>query len=949
MVKYSRRSLYIKINILVHTEVIMVDVKRRAAIKEFVSFWNRDEKISERQCSQIFWVALLNNLFGVEHPEYIVKFEEEVVIEHVSFMDCFINNTKVLIEQKSSDVDLKKPILQSDGSLLTPFQQALRYRTYATYSNSPRWIVISNFKEFDIHDMENPSNPPEVIYLKDLENEYHRLAFLVDMHSEHIRKEEELSLSAGEIVGQLYDALLEQYVDKTSDKTLKSLNKLCVRLVFCLYAEDAGIFGERDMFLKYMTQFEAKHMRKALIELFKVLATEKRDPYLNDDLAAFPYVNGGLFSGEDIEIPNFTDEIRDLLLTKASANFNWSEISPTIFGAVFESTLNPETRHSGGMHFTSIENIHKVIDPLFMDDLKKEFDEICCYKNPKILKENLSKFQDKIANLTFLDPACGSGNFLTETYISLRKIENDIISRLGGKDQTWLVSPIKVSINQFYGIEINDFAVTVAKTALWIAETQMKKKTEYIINQNLKFFPLESNSNIVENNALRLNWEDVVPKNKLSYIIGNPPFLGKKLQSNSQKYDMKSIFSDKWEGYKELDYVAAWYKKASDLMYGTNIRTALVSTNSITQGEQVPILWRPLIDSGIHINFAYRTFRWDSEANIKAHVHCVIIGFSYINNNKNKLFYDDKVSIVNNINAYLIDGDNIFVTKRSEPLCDCKKMVYGNEPREGNNLILTPEQKDELLKETPSASEYIKPFANAKSYINSKPLFCLWLKNADLSKIRASKFITERLKQCKIYRENSKQKQAHASAVTPYLFTSIRQPQSNYLLIPISTGSSRTYIPFDYNVSKDLIVSNACFTMENADLYHFGILMSIVHMLWARTVGGKLKSDFRYSNTIIYNNFPWCNPSEKQKLRIEKNAQNIINIRKTYETYTLDDLYSELYMPEELRKAHQENDKAVMEAYGFYKKVDGERVAYTETEIITTLFKMYQKLSDKTK
>ena len=616
----------------------MTELKQREKIKEFIEYWK--DKGYEKGESQKFWIQLLREVLGVENPEQFISFEDKVHLDHTSFIDARIPATKVLIEQKSSDKDLYKAIKQSDGSLLNPFQQAKRYITELPLSQHPRWVVTCNFQKFCVYDMERPNGKPQEILLKDLEKDYYRLSFLVDTGNEHLRKEMEVSIKAGEIVGLLYDALLKQYKDRTNEESLKSLNILCVRLVFCLYAEDAGIFGKHDIFLDYLRQYDVSKMRKALIELFEVLNTkpEDRDPYLEDDLKAFPYVNGGLFAREHIEIPQFTEEIRSLLLEKASANFDWSEISPTIFGAVFESTLNPETRRKGGMHYTSIENIHKVIDPLFMDDLDKEFEEIKALPHNKNRDKKLAEFQDKIANLNFLDPACGSGNFLTETYISLRKLENEILYELQ-KGQVTLgavTNPIKVSIGQFYGIEINDFAVTVAKTALWIAESQMIKKTEDIVHMDLDFLPLKTYANIVEGNALRINWEDIIPKEKLNYIMGNPPFVGYSLQTKEQKDDILSIYVDEngkpYKASGKIDYVAGWYFKSAVLMRNTNIKTALVSTNSITQGEQVAGVWKPLYDRfNIHIDFAHRTFRWDSESNSKAHVHCVIIGYSCAN------------------------------------------------------------------------------------------------------------------------------------------------------------------------------------------------------------------------------------------------------------------------------------------------------------------------------
>lgn len=667
----------------------MTTAQQQQAARNFAAYWK--DKGYEKGESQPFWLSLLRDVYGVEHPEQFIQFEEQVHLDHTSFIDGTIPATHVLIEQKGLGKDLNKPIKQSDGALLNPFEQAKRYILELPVSQHPRWVVTCNFSTFYVYDMERPRGEPEIIELANLEKEYYRLQFLVDAGNEHLKREMEVSIAAGEIVGLLYDAFYKQYANPESEHSLKSLNKLCVRLVFCLYAEDAGIFGHHGMFHDYLKGFDTRGLRKGLVDLFRVLDTklQDRDPYLKDDnpeLAAFPYVNGGLFSDENIEIPPFTDEIRNLLLEKASENFNWSEISPTIFGAVFESTLNPETRRSGGMHYTSIENIHKVIDPLFLDELKAELDEICANPVERTRTAKLRVFQRKLASLTFLDPACGSGNFLTETYLSLRRLENKILVKLSHGQVTMYSaseSPIQISISQFYGIEINDFAVTVAKTALWIAESQMMKETEKILLVPLEFLPLKTNAFIVEGNALRVDWESVVPKSKLNYIMGNPPFVGARLMGKEQKADVNTIFPG-WKNAGNLDYVCCWYKKASDMMQGTSVRSALVSTNSVAQGESVANLWKPLFDAGVHIDFAYRTFRWDSEAKIKAHVHCVIIGFSVAaSSTPKKLFDGDRYQVANNINGYLLDGENVFVESRSKPICNVPEIGIGNKPIDG--------------------------------------------------------------------------------------------------------------------------------------------------------------------------------------------------------------------------------------------------------------------------
>lgn len=929
----------------------MANFNQRKSAKEFSEFWQG--KGYEKGQSQAFWMSLLRDVFEIEHPESFISFEDQVHLDHTSFIDGYIPSTRVMIEQKSLGKNLNQAIKQSDGTLLTPFQQAKRYIAELPVSKHPRFVVTCNFEEFFVYDMEQPKGEPEVIKLQDLEKEYYRLSFLTKTENVHLKKEMEVSIKAGEIVGVIYDALLKQYYNAENEETLKSLNILCVRLVFCLYAEDAGIFGRNNMFLDYMKQFEAKHFRKALIELFKVLDTkvEERAPYLDPDLAAFPYVNGGLFANENIEIPNFTDEIRDLILEKASADFDWSEISPTIFGAVFESTLNPETRRKGGMHYTSIENIHKVIDPLFMDDLNAEFKEICNIKVDKTKDTKLKAFQEKIANLTFLDPACGSGNFLTETYISLRKLENKILFELqkGQIKIGAVANPIQISIRQFYGIEINDFAVTVAKTALWIAESQMMKQTEDIVHMNLNFLPLKTYANIVEANALRIDWETVVPKEKLNYIMGNPPFVGYSLQSKSQKDDILSIYVDeKGKPYKtagKIDYVACWYYKASKMMQGTNIKTALVSTNSITQGEQVAAVWKPLCEQfGIHIDFAHKTFRWDSEASLKAHVHCVIVGFScFDDKRKRKLYSNDRVQLVDNINFYLVDANNVFVESCSKPICNVPKMTTGNRPADGGHLIIEAEDYDEFIKKEPNAKKYIKKLTGAMEFINNKARYCLWLVDINPKELRNMPEVLKRVEACKEDRLNGAEDRQKLAA-TPWLFRETKCPDL-YVIVPATSSENRKYVPMGF-LDSSTIATNSATIIPNANLYDFGILTSNVHMAWMRTVCGRLEMRYRYSKDIVYNNFPWCNSTYEQKAKIEKTAQGILDARALYPECSLADLYDDLTMPKELRKAHQENDKAVMEAYGFYKKDEnGKRTWLTESETVAKLMEMYQKLT----
>ena len=915
------------------------DKQQAAAAAAFAQRWKG--RGYEKGDSQVFWTELLTEVFGVENPSTIIRYEEQVKVDNTNFIDGHIPSTKVLIEQKSIDKDLRKGIKQSDGSLLNPFQQAKRYAAELPYSERPRWIVTCNFAEFLVYDMEKPNGEPQQILLENLGKEYYRLQFLVDAKSEHLSKEMEVSIEAGKIVGRIYEALLTQY-DDSSPEALRWLNILCVRIVFCLYAEDAGIFS-RDQFHDFLVIYEAKDLRRALRDLFEVLNTpkKKRSKYLQEELAAFPYTNGGLFE-EEIEIPQFTEELKQTLLQNASLDFDWSDISPTIFGAVFESTLNPETRRSGGMHYTSIENIHKVIDPLFLNDLRRELDEILEEKVEKQRIHKLDSYQDKLASLTFLDPACGSGNFLTETYLSLRRLENEAIrERYHGQTMMGeFVDAVKVSINQFYGIEINDFAVTVATTALWISEAQMLTETEHIIHQDIDFLPLKSYTNIHEGNALRIDWETVVPKAHLNYIIGNPPFVGYAYQTKEQKEDLAIVCK---ECGSNIDYVAGWYYKAAQMIDNTNARVALVSTNSITQGEQVTAVWKNLIEQyGVQIDFAHRTFRWDSEASLKAHVHCVIVGFSnsYSNSQRDKLIFDNgKCNIVGNINPYLIDAPNVFIDNRKKPISNVPEMIKGSSPVDGGNLIVEAEDYEAFIQQEPLAIKYIHRFVGAREFLHDLPRYCLWLQGVSPKDINAMPLVRERIAKTREFRLSSSKAATRKFADMPTRFMEMRQPGSDYIIVPRVSSETRRYIPMGY-MDKDVICSDSNILIPEITPYHFGILESNVHMAWMRVVCGRLKSDYRYSNTIVYNNFPWPNPTDEQKAKIEQTAQAILDARALYPDSSLADLYDELTMPVELRKAHQDNDRAVMAAYGFPIKT------MTESQCVAELFKLYQQLTE---
>lgn len=902
----------------------MKEVRKNKQAAKFAKEWKG--RGYERGETQIFWMSLLRNVFGIDHPEELMKFEERLSGDKTSFMDVHIPSTRVLIEQKSLGKNLNDKIRQSDGRLLTPYQQAKQYIVDMGVSQHPLWVVTCNFREFHIHDMESPGKPPEVVKLEDLENEWHRLQFLVDKKSTSITRQTDVSIRAGRLIGDLYKLLREKYKNPDDPESQKSLNKLCVRLVFCLYAEDTDIFGARNAFHDYLVDYRSRpgDFRRALIELFRILDTpfDKRE-YVDEKLNEFPYVNGGLFSGE-IEIPMPDKEFIDLLLDQASMGFNWRPISPTIFGSVFESTLNPETRRSGGMHYTSVENIHKVIDPLFLNDLRKELDTIIAIGSKRQRRSLLADFRRKLAGLSFLDPACGSGNFLTETYISLRRLENEALRVYEDTDTAGIdfgdnQSPIMVRLSNFHGIEINDFAVSVAETALWIAESQMLEETMDIVNSNLDLLPLKNYNNIVEGNALTLDWNRAVDARSLSYIIGNPPFNGGRTMSKGQKADLIAVLGSKWKDAGNLDFVAGWYKKSLDFIKESAgaVKAALVSTNSICQGEQVAPLWKPLLKEGIHIDFAHQTFRWDSESTEKAHVHCVIVGFSLKSDNGKPIIYDNagEPHTVKRISPYLLDLPDILVESRTRPLCNVPGIGIGNQPIDNGNYLFSLEEKEQFIKSEPQASQFFHPWYGAEEFINRCPRYCLWLGECSPAILRNLPNCLKRVEAVRSYRLRSKRSATIKLADKPTGFQTENIPDSDYLLIPSTSSERRAYIPIGY-MPKESMASNAAFIVNNANVYHFGVLTSRIHMAWVRVVGGRLKSDYRYSKDIIYNNFPWPEPTQKQKADIESTAKAILKIRDKYPDCSLADLYDDLTMPYDLREAHRTNDKAVAAAYG---------------------------------
>ena len=926
----------------------MAKNNQQVAARRFVETWKG--RGYEKGDTQPFWYQLLHDIFGIEVPANFIQFELPVHIKHTKFIDAYIPSTKVLIEQKELKKNLDVAGKQSDGEEKTPYEQADRYASGLKWSQYPRWIVTCNFRTFKVYDKEQPQAEPLVISLDNLEHEFYLLKFLVDDTTTTLTKEKKISKDAGELIAELYGLLREQYIDPEAPNALHSLNVLCIRLVFCLFAEKSYLFGDnRSIFRDYLGAYKPSQMRRALIDLFEVLDTpeEERDKYLSEELSRFPYVNGGLFNKKDyLEIPTINETIANLL-KKCSEGFDWSGISPTIFGALFEDTMNPETRNSGGMHYTSVENIHKVIDPLFMNNLNNEFKEILQIKTDKKRKQALLSFQNKIASLKFLDPACGSGNFLTETYLSLRKLENEILKIFsdGTLSLNGDFSPIKVKIENFYGLEVNDFAVTVAKAALWIAEAQMMKETENIVQKDLEFLPLKSYCHVQQANALKKDWNEIVPFDRLSYIIGNPPFKGKKSRKQQQKEELEMVIGADSPQPGNMDYVTGWFFKAARYIQNTNIRVAFVSTINITRGEQVSLLWKSLLEKyHITINYAYLPFEWYSEAKKNAQVHCTVIGFGCSSDDYTKVIYsgteDEAPKVATNISPYLRDEENILVTSRpTKPLCKVPETGIGNKPIDDGNFLFKLNEKEEFVKKEPLAEKYFYEWYGADELIKGKRRYFLWLAHCTPADRRKMPLSKERINKVRKFRSKSTAEGTRKLADFPTKFHVTNIPDKDFIVIPEVTSENRDYIPMEYVEITDMtrkLFSNLVKLMPGATYYHFGVLQSKVHMIWTKAICGYKDFRPRYSTDIVFNNFPWPNASQNEKEKIEMAAKRIKEVRSKYLESSLADLYDVDSMPDDLREAHLANDKAVLAAYGFIGK--------SEEEIIKALLQRYKEL-----
>lgn len=928
------------------------DIRQKLIVQ--TKFWNNKEGYEKGQCQQ-FWNSILRCFDPqIDLPNTII-YEKQVkdpASGSTKFIDAYIPHTKVLIEQKSSHIDLDKPEPQSGGDMLTPFQQAERYDNWLPLDERARYIVCSNFRTIEIHDRNKPLEPPYIIPFTEegVSQNYYRLKFLLDKESSVTALETAVSKAAALQIGELYNEILRQYSkDEMTLELFHNINVFCVRLVFCLYAEDALVFSRKDMFGNYLKAFiqNSDEFRLHLKLLFQTLNTppserDSEDVRLNE----FPYTNGGLFAA-NVRLPKLSQNIAFNITQRFSLGFDWSPINPAIFGAMFESTLSSKDRREGGMHYTTTDNIDKALAPLFLDRLRSQLSDATKIPDLNTKRDALLSLQDELSSIRILDPACGSGNFLTYCFMELRRMENKILYELhtaGLLDATQ--SPVKVSLSQFHGFEINEFAVDTAKTALWIAQNQLLHETQQILGENIPELPLNDITTIHCVNALRINWEDYVNPSDLDYIVGNPPFVGAMQQSREQKKDMIDCLGEKWKNAGKMDYVCCWYKKAFDFVKkNSKIRCAYVSTNSICQGEQVAFLWKPLFDNGLTIDFAYRTFHWESDSVGMAHVHCVIVGFSVASvetvctpSLPTKRIYnpDGTIETAKNINAYLLDAPNYFVKSINKPIGDVPEMYFGSMPRDGGAFVITPEQKYEFETMEPISKQWIRKYIGAEEFINNKKRYCLWLVDANPMDIAKSSLVTERVKQVKEFRLASKAEATRRFAKTPTLFCQIAQPNSNYLLVPCVSSEKRKYIPIGF-MSKDVIASNLVQIIPNATLYEFGILTSIVHNAWMRVVAGRLESRYRYSKDIVYNNFPWPKKIENEKLKIETAAQKILDIREKYlsQGASLADLYGESLdlLFTDLAEAHRELDTIVLGLYGLKKDA-------TEAEMVGRLFEL---------
>ncbi|MGJ0314327.1 class I SAM-dependent DNA methyltransferase [Aliarcobacter cryaerophilus] len=875
------------------------EIKNRAI--NFSKEWEKEQR--EHAESQSFWNDFFN-IFGISRKR-VASFEEPVkkLGEQRGRIDLFWKGT-LLVEHKSRGKDLSKA-----------YTQAMDYFPGLKEAELPKYILISDFETFKLYDLEEDKNYE--FTLNELYKNVHLFGFIAGYTKHKVVAEDPINIQAAQMMGKLHDKLKDVGYDG------HPLELFLVRLLFLGFAEDTSIFEKRAFleFLENKTSEDGSDLGSKLTELFQVLNTpfEKRLKNLDESLATFPYVNGKLFE-EFLPIPSFDSKMREILLE--CCYLDWSKISPAIFGSLFQSIMDKEHRRNLGAHYTSEANILKLIRPLFLDELYEKFEKV------KKNKKQLAEFHKELSTLHFLDPACGSGNFLIIAYRELRILELEILKILYSENVLDISSIVWCDVDQFHGIEVEEFPAQIAQVAMWLIDHQMNMMISEHFGQYFVRLPLKKSANIVHANSLQISWEDVISKEKLTYILGNPPFIGERYQSKQQRLDLENLFNAK----VKLDYVTAWYLKASQYIQNTKIKVAFVSTNSIVQGEQISILWKPLFENyKIKIHFAHQTFNWSNEAKSNAAVYVVIIGFASFDITNKKIFEYENINEepfekeAKNINPYLVDSNDFFIEKRSKPLCNVTKMQTGSRANDQGKLLFSEDEKNEFIQKEPLSEKYFRQVMGAKEFINSIPRFALWLEDVNPSELRQMKYVLQIIEDIKKFRDK-----------TPHLFGSIRNPKHNYLFIPQMSSQRREYIPIGF-LNKSIIPLDPHFVIDKATLYDFGILTSKFHMVWVDYVCGRLKSDYRYSNSIVYNNYPFPkNVSEKQKKAVEEKAQNVLNIRSQFSDCSLADLYDPLSMPPNLKKAHQELDKAVDNCYG-------SKLFKNDKERIEFLFGLYEE------
>ena len=875
------------------------EIKTRAI--SFSKEWETEKR--EHAESQSFWNDFFD-IFGISRKR-VASFEEPVkkLGDKRGRIDLFWKGT-LLVEHKSKGKDLDKA-----------YTQALDYFPGLKEAELPKYILISDFDIFKLYDLEEDKTYE--FTLNELYKNVNLFGFIAGYTKHKVVAEDPINIEAALLMGKLHDELKQTGYDG------HALEHFLVRLLFLLFAEDTAIFDKRTFteFIENKTNEDGSDIGSRFTELFQVLNTsfEKRLKNLDESLASFPYVNGKLFA-EFLPIPSFDSKMRNALLE--CCNLDWSRISPAIFGSLFQSIMDKEHRRNLGAHYTSEANILKLIRPLFLDELYERFEKV------KKNKSKLQEFHKELSTLHFFDPACGSGNFLIIAYRELRVLELEILKILHTESVLDISSIVWCDVDQFHGIEIEEFAAQIAQVAMWLIDHQMNMMISEYFGQYFVRLPLKKSANIINANSLQMPWEDVISSDKLTYILGNPPFIGERYQSKEQRLDLENLFNTK----VKLDYVTAWYLKASKYIQNTKIKVAFVSTNSIVQGEQIGILWKPLFENyNLKIHFAHQTFNWSNEAKSNAAVYVVIIGFASFDTINKKIFEyeniksDEHEKKAKNINPYLVDANDFFIEKRSKPLCDVTKMQRGSDANDQGKLLFTEDEKNEFIQKEPLSQKYFRQVMGAKEFINNIPRFALWLEDVNPAELRQMKFVLQIIEDIKKFRDK-----------TPHLFGSIRNPKNNYLFVPQMSSQRREYIPIGF-LNKDIKPLGPHFFIDNATLYDFGLLTSKLHMIWVDYVCGRLKSDYRYSNSIVYNNYPFPkNVNEKQKLAVEEKAQNILDIRASFADCSLADLYDPLAMPANLKKAHQDLDKAVDSCYGTKSfKTDKERIEF--------LFELYEE------